>query len=56
MEDSAGRMMNFTSISSDVCDNGSCNILVSTSSQICSVGIVATNDFGSSDTIFTDVG
>ena len=56
MEDSAGRMVNFTSVSSDVCDNGSCNIVVSTSSQICSAGIVATNDFGSSDTVSTDVG
>ena len=56
MEDSAGRMTNSTSVSSDVCDNGACAVVFSTSSQICSIGIVVANEFGSSDMISTNIG
>ena len=56
MEDSAGRMTNSTSVSSDVCDNGTCTVVLSTSSQICSISIVVANEFGSSDMISTNVG
>ena len=56
MEDSAGRMTNSTRVSSDVCDNGACAVVLSTSSQICSISIVVANEFGSSDMISTDVG
>ena len=56
MEDNAGRMTNFTRVSSDVCENGACTVVLSTSSQICSISIVVANEFGSSDMVSTNVG
>ena len=37
------------SVGSDSCGNGICSIGVPTSSQICNISIMTTNEFGSSD-------
>jgi hypothetical protein len=55
LEDSTGGRINIT-VGSDVCIDGICSIAIPTSSQICSVGIVATNEFGSSNTTTTQIG
>jgi hypothetical protein len=55
LEDSTGGRMNI-SVGSDACIDGMCSAPIPTSSQICSVGVVATNEFGSSNTITTQIG
>jgi hypothetical protein len=47
--------MNIT-VGSDVCIDQNCSTVIPTSSQICSVGVVATNEFGSSNITTTDIG
>jgi hypothetical protein len=48
--------MNFTVGGSDVCNDTRCSTIIPTSSQICSVGVVATNVFGSSSITNTTTG
>jgi hypothetical protein len=55
LEDSTGGRMNIT-VDSDVCIDGMCSVPIPTSSQICSVGVVATNEFGSSNATTTQTG
>jgi hypothetical protein len=55
LEDSTRGRMNIT-VGSDVCIDRMCSAEVSTSSQICSVGVVATNEFGPSNTTTTQIG
>jgi hypothetical protein len=55
LEDSTGERMNIT-VGSDVCIDRICSAEVSSSSQICSVAVVATNEFGSSSTTITPIG
>jgi hypothetical protein len=55
VEDSTGGMMNVP-VGSDVCNDMRCSTIIPTSSQICSVGVVATNEFGSSNTTTTQIG
>jgi hypothetical protein len=44
------------SVGSDACIDGMCSAPIPTSSQICSVGVVATNEFGSSNAITRQTG
>jgi hypothetical protein len=55
LEDSTGGRMNIT-VGSDVCTDGICSAPIPTSSQICSVGVVATNEFGTSSMTTTEIG
>jgi predicted nucleic acid-binding Zn ribbon protein len=47
--------MNIT-VDSGVCIDGTCSAPIPTSSQICSVSIVATNEFGSSNATTLQIG
>jgi hypothetical protein len=55
LEDSTGEGINIT-VGSDACIDGMCSAPIPTSSQICSVAVVATNEFGSSNTTTTQIG
>jgi hypothetical protein len=55
LEDCTGGRMNVT-VGSDVCIDRMCSVPIPTSSQICSVGVVATNVFGSSKLTTTPTG
>jgi hypothetical protein len=55
LEDSTGGRIN-NIVGSDVCIDRICSVPIPTSSQICSVGVLATNEFGSSNTTTVQIG